>query len=184
MRTRPGMLPLIVIALAFGGAGLISQRIVPPEPLIAPPPNIRQAEFWGSELPDLARRPQPLRQWLGRVVVVNFWAPWCPPCRREIPGFIVLQRQYGARGLQFVGIALDEGDKAGAYANQIGINYPVLLGAGDAMRLSLAVGNNMGGLPYTLVFDRQGRAVTAITGAVAQARLEALVAPLLKNSQN
>ena len=179
MATRPGVLPLLVIALAFGGAGLISQRSAAPEPLIAPPPEIRQAEFWGSKLPDLANRPQPMKQWLGQVVVVNFWAAWCPPCRREIPGFIALQRQYGARGVQFVGIALDEADKAGVYAKQVGINYPVLLGGDDAMRLSLVAGNGMGGLPYTLIFDRQGRAITAITGAVAQTRLEALVTPLL-----
>jgi thiol-disulfide isomerase/thioredoxin len=170
---------LLLIALAFGSAGILSRQfLAPAEPLIAAP-EIRSAAFWSTELPDLARQPQKLEQWLGKVVVVNFWAPWCPPCRKEIPGFIALQKQYGERGLQFVGIALDQDDPVRAYVAQAGFNYPILLGAEAAFQLSQAAGNPAGGLPYTVVFDRQGNAIAGITGVVSQTRLEGLLRPLL-----
>jgi thiol-disulfide isomerase/thioredoxin len=140
---------------------------------------VRSAEFWSANLPDLARKPQALRQWLGQVVVVNFWAPWCPPCREEIPGFIRLQDRLGARGLQFVGVALDEADKVQAYVDETGINYPILLGGMEAVKLGQAAGNRLGGLPYTVVFDRQGHAVASLVGGVTETRLEGIVQPLL-----
>jgi thiol-disulfide isomerase/thioredoxin len=80
---------------------------------------------------DLAGKAQALRQWQGKVLVLNFWAPWCPPCREEIPDFIRLQERHGQAGLQFVGVALDDPDKVAAFVDETGINYPILLG-GDA----------------------------------------------------
>jgi thiol-disulfide isomerase/thioredoxin len=141
--------------------------------------TIRSAEFWGTTLPDLARQPQALKQWLGQVVVVNFWAPWCPPCREEIPGFIRLQDRLGSQGLRFVGVALDDEGKVQAYVDETGINYPVLLGGMDAVKLGQAAGNRLGGLPYTVVFDRGGNAVASLVGGISEARLEGLVKPLL-----
>ncbi len=167
-----------VVALAI--AGLVIQRFLAP----APPPEtapleLRSAQFWGASLPDLAEQRQPLKQWLGKVVVVNFWAPWCPPCREEIPGFIALQEAHGPQGLQFVGVALDEVDKVQAFVDSEGINYPTLLGGNEAVELSQVAGNRLGGLPYTVVFDRAGNAVAGLTGAVSRERLLALITPLL-----
>jgi thiol-disulfide isomerase/thioredoxin len=143
------------------------------------PVTVRSAEFWGTTLPDLARQPQAFSQWLGQVVVVNFWAPWCPPCREEIPGFIRLQDRLGTQGLRFVGVALDDEDKVRAYVDETGINYPILLGGMDAVKLGQAAGNRLGGLPYTVVFDRRGNAVASLVGGVSEARLEGVVMPLL-----
>jgi thiol-disulfide isomerase/thioredoxin len=146
---------------------------------VGTPNEVNVAGVWGTTLPDLAQRPQPLRQWLGKVVVLNFWAPWCPPCRQEIPGFIRLQEHLGGQGLQFVGVALDEEDKVQAYADETGINYPTLLGGLEAVSLGHAAGNRLGGLPYTVVFDRQGNAVATLVGGVAEDRLAGIVKPLL-----
>lgn len=171
---------LFLVALAFGGAGLVAQRFISPaEPVAGSPAEVRLAEVWDGRLPDLAGRIQSLNQWRGKVLVLNFWAPWCPPCRKEIPDFIRLQERHGGAGLQFVGIALDDPDKVAAFADETGINYPTLLGAEDAAALSMAAGNRLGGLPFTVVFDRRGNAVATLTGGVTEARLEALVAPLL-----
>ncbi len=111
-------------------------------------------------LPDLGGRSVSLADFRGKVVVLDFWATWCPPCRREIPDFIALQKQYGTEGLQIVGIALDEPEKVQAFARQNGMNYPVLLGTDDvAMRYG-----GIEGIPTTFIIDRGGRIVNRLEG--------------------
>lgn len=107
-------------------------------------------------IPDLQGREHSLSEWRGKVLVVNFWATWCPPCVIEIPGFISLQQELGAAGLQFVGVALDDPEAAGRFADERGINYPVLVGSDSVTRLMQQLGNVIGALPYTVVFDRDG----------------------------
>ena len=164
-------------AALFAVTGFLLYRTPAPE---SPAPlEIRAAAFWEARLPDLEATPQPLMQWLGKVLVVNFWASCCLPCQREIPAFIALQDKHGGRGLQFVGIAMEEADKAGAYAARVGMNYPILRGDTAGAQLGRDAGNQMGGMPYTVVFDRRGNAIAALTGEVDSARLENLILPLL-----
>jgi thiol-disulfide isomerase/thioredoxin len=120
-----------------------------------------------------------LEQWRGRVLVVNFWATWCAPCREEIPAFVRLQERHGSRGLQFVGIAFDQPDKVAEFAREFRVNYPLVLGGLDTMELMRQAGNRAGVLPYTLVIDRQGRVVSREPGGVKEGKLEDLVRPLL-----
>lgn len=130
-------------------------------------------------MPDLNGAPQKLEQWKGQVIVINFWATWCEPCREEIPALIDVQRRLGGRGLQIVGIAVDQLDKVKPYAAQMRINYPVLIGELEALELTRAAGNKVGGLPYTIILDRAGRVVGSQLGGLSQAKLEGMVAPLL-----
>ncbi|HNQ04319.1 MAG TPA: TlpA disulfide reductase family protein [Thiobacillaceae bacterium] len=146
---------------------------------VGAPQQVRSAQVWESRLPGLDNREQALRQWRGKVMVLNFWATWCPPCLREIPGFKRLQQHLGPHGLQIVGVALDDADKARAFATRMDMPYPVLLGGVAAMDLGRAAGNPLGGLPYTAVFDRQGRCVATQVGEMPEARLRAIVEPLL-----
>ncbi len=125
-----------------------------------------------ANLPDLDGKAQAISQWQGKVLVVNFWASWCPPCRAEMPGFVDLQGKYRDRGLVFVGIALDSPDKAGAFVRSIGVNYPVLVDQ-DSSVLDLS------GLPYTAVFDRKGGLVATHAGAWPEAELDGIVSKLL-----
>jgi peroxiredoxin len=92
----------------------------------------------------------------GQVLLLNFWATWCEPCRREMPLLMRLQEQYGARGLQVVGVALDDVKKARDFVREYDIGYPILVGAGDVMETSLAFGNVDGVLPYSVLVDRSG----------------------------
>lgn len=134
---------------------------------------------FAASFPDLNDKPQPFSQWRGRVVVLNFWATWCPPCRTEIPDFIKVQDKYGPRGLTIVGLAIDKKDKVEAFADEIAINYPVLIGDTSAMDLSKSTGNRLGGLPFTVILNRQGKIVASEIGGLTGARLEQLITPLL-----
>ena len=136
---------------------------------------------------DLEGREHSLSEWAGKILVVNFWATWCPPCVVEIPAFIKLQAEFGARGLQFVGIALDDPVAAGKFATERAINYPILAGDEEVARLMEGLGNTIGALPYTVVFDRQGQIVHTHQGewtrADARRQLEPLLDPLPPNQQ-
>ena len=133
---------------------------------------------YAARLPDLQGTPQALGQWRGEVLVVNFWATWCAPCREEIPGFVNLQERYRARGLRFVGIAFDQPDKVAEFAREFRVNYPLLTGELQTMELLRQAGNRAGVLPYTLVIDRKGNLVSREPGGLKEARLEALLQPL------
>lgn len=132
-----------------------------------------------ARLADLQGQTQALSQWRGNVLVVNFWATWCAPCREEIPAFVRLQDKYRAQGLQFVGIAIDQRDPVLAFVREFGINYPVLLGGIDTIDMSRHAGNRVGALPFTLIFDRAGKIAAAEVGGIKEARLDAIVKPLL-----
>jgi len=96
-------------------------------------------------------------QWLGKIQVINFWATWCPPCKREIPVLIKLQNDYKDRDLLVIGIALDEAEAVAKYVEEHGINYPTLAGEDDVVEVSEKLGNDLGILPYTVIADRAGR---------------------------
>ena len=117
--------------------------------------------------------------WKGKVLVVNFWATWCAPCRQEIPGLISVQGKYAANGLQVVGIAVDQADKAQAFAKDVGINYPVLVAGMEGASLARNLGNRTGALPFTLVLDRGGTPVKAHLGLITEEELDRLLGPLL-----
>ena len=139
----------------------------------------RVATLSAARFPDLDGQPRALAEWQGRVVIVNFWATWCAPCREEIPLFIKLQQQYGAKGLQFVGIAIDDPTKVKPYANELGMNFPILIAGADAIGLTRELGNRAAVLPFTLVLDRTGRVSAVHIGVAKEGRLVALIRSLL-----
>ena len=166
---------LAAVALAASGC---SQKPEPADAGKATQATAAEPVFSAS-FKDLDDKPQPLRQWQGKVMVLNFWAPWCPPCREEMPDFIKLQDKYRERGLIFVGVALDEKIKVQAFVDEMAVNYPILLGEMDAVDLSKKLGNRLGGLPFTVVIDRNGAIAASEVGGLSLARLEQIVLPLL-----
>lgn len=175
-------LAVAVAAAASGyGAYLWQQPREPQNPhgnTVASPENaLFQAAF-----PDLDGRTQPLAQWRGRVLVLNFWATWCPPCRKEMPEFVQLQKEYGAKGLTFVGIAVDDKAKVQAFADELGVNYPILLGQMDAIELARQLGNRLGGLPFTVIVDPQGRIAATELGGLDREKLLHILNPLLSTA--
>ena len=130
-------------------------------------------------LPDTSGVRQPLSQWRGRVIVVNFWATWCEPCREEMPEFVRVQSELGSRGVQFVGIAVDQPDKVDRFAKHLQLNYPALIGGYEAVELSASMGNRLAALPFTIVIDRQGRVAQTHLGPVKKDQLRATINQLL-----
>ncbi len=130
-------------------------------------------------LPDIDGKTRKLSEWDGKVLVVNFWATWCPPCRKETPAFVELQEQYGAKGLQFIGVAIDERDNVEDFADTYGVNYPMLLGDLEAINTSKAYGNRFGTLPYTVIIDRQGKISFIQRGELLKATAEEQIKALL-----
>jgi thiol-disulfide isomerase/thioredoxin len=134
-------------------------------------------------LRDLAGKTHRLADWRGKVVLLNFWATWCPPCRREIPLFIELQQKHEKAGLQIVGIAVDNPEAVARYWQEMHMNYPVLLADNNAFDLMTAYGNPEGALPYSVVIAPDGKVVAAKLGAYESAELEMLLNPLLNGSR-
>jgi thiol-disulfide isomerase/thioredoxin len=130
-------------------------------------------------LPDATGKEQSIGQWRGKVVVVNFWATWCEPCRKEMPEFMRAQTEFGPRGLQFVGIAVDQADKVDRFAKDLGLNYPTLIGGYGAVELSKTLGNRIAALPFTIIVDRQGRVAHTQLGPLKPDQLRSIVAKLL-----
>ena len=120
-------------------------------------------------LKDIDGRAVSLSDFRGKVVILDFWATWCPPCRREIPDLISLQTQYKARGLQIVGVALDEPDKVKGFAQYTGMNYPVLLGNDDVSALY----GGISGIPTTFIIDRNGKIAERFIGFTERSVFEA-----------
>ncbi len=130
-------------------------------------------------LNDLEGRPHRSDEWAGKVAVINFWATWCPPCRKEMPDFMELHQRYVNEGVQFVGIALDSPDKVQDFVDQLGVDYLILVGDRAAIEAAKAYGNRFGALPYTAVVDRQGRIRYTHRGQVDKETLEAEIQTLL-----
>ena len=107
-------------------------------------------------LPDIENVMHNSHEWDGKVVFLNFWATWCPPCVKETPAFIELQEHYGASGAQFIGIAIDNKLAVQEFMDTYGVNYPMLIGEDNAIQVAKNYGNRLGALPYTVVINRQG----------------------------
>ncbi len=128
---------------------------------------------------DLDGKGQNLNQFLGKVVVVNHWAPWCEPCREEIPLFMDIQAAKAQQGLQFVGIGHDTPGNVKRFVDSMGINYPQWL-AGDmqGMQWMQALGNR-GSLPFTTIHDREGKMIGKKLGLLSAQELEEIIQPVL-----
>lgn len=173
MRTWP---VLVLVGALAAGAGLGVYKRQQDSGASMP---VQGVDLWSQPLRDVAGAPQTLAQWRGKVVVINFWATWCAPCREEIPAFVKLQREYGERGLQFVGIAIDEPAKIGPFAKEFGINYPLLVGGIDAAEWSRRLGNRAGALPFTLIVGRDGSVRSTHLGAMKESALLPYIHTLL-----
>ena len=125
-------------------------------------------------LGDLEGKPRSILSWPGKSMIVNFWATWCAPCRREIPLLRELQKQHGPEGFQIVGVAVDLREDVVKYAQEIGIDYPVLIGEQDGLDAVNKFGQGSIGFPFTVFTDNQGRIVLFHLGEIRRDQADVL----------
>lgn len=140
----------------------------------------RQTEAPPTELPDFSLQDRDgnlrsIRSWTGKSMIVNFWATWCAPCRREIPLLKTIQQNHGAEGFQVVGVAVDFRDDVLKYAADMSIDYPILIGEEDGLEAVTQFGMGSLGFPFTVFTDNQGRIVATHLGELTQPQSEVLL---------
>ena len=164
--------------IVAGGGGYLLRELAQPEDS-SPSTLVGQARPDFS-LKDFRGESRRISEWNGKVLLLNFWATWCSPCQKEIPELIALQEDYKEKGLQIVGIAIDELGTTQEFANMAGINYPTLIGEEEAIQVALSYGNTIGALPYTVIVDRNKRIAFTQPGQVHRDEIESLIRRLLR----
>ena len=191
MKQYQVILAAILIAITAGVGGyLIQQQTAPAaaEPVVSRQVQNRHVQIPEDvigkaappfQLADMEGGRRSLSEWQGKVVAVNFWATWCPPCREEIPHFVELQQDYEQQGLQFIGVALQTADEIRDFVRDYAVNYPSLVGRDDVIATAKSLGNDIGALPYTVIIDRQGIIRFTRQGPLSKSEAEKVITSLL-----
>lgn len=169
---RYSLLLMIVSTLAAAVYYFGRPRMEPPPALELTPSADAPARLLALTLPDTEGKPQPLSQWRGKVLVVNFWATWCPPCKEEMPEFSRISNEYAGKSVQFVGISIDSAEKVASFGKETPVSYPLLIGNLETLDLSVALGNAAKALPFTVVLRRDGTPQRVKLGKFSAPELE------------
>jgi len=168
-----------LVALMAGAlfyAARIPVKAPPPPPQkIEQPKTLEIVTHPTFTLPDISGTNHELSEWDGKNRILNFWATWCAPCRREIPLLKAFQEEQGGNGFQVIGIAVDFPEPVAHYAEAIEFNYPILVGEQDAMAVAESSGVEFVGLPFTMFITSDGELLSAYIGELHQSHLDTVV---------
>lgn len=179
MSTRAFFALVAVLSLAAGGLLWWSNRPAPAPAIVAMPASISPAALFAASFTDPSGERVPIGRFEGKVLLINFWATWCAPCREEIPLLVDLHGAYAGKGVEVVGIALDQLAKIQEFAANFKISYPLLVGDVRAIEILHALGNRAGALPYTVVLSRAGGIAWRKLGQVGPGELEPVLDDIL-----
>ena len=172
---------LVSVIVGIAWFQLSGSRLKPPGITSTEPARVESktsASLEAVPLIDLQGQPKSLGDWKQPVLVVNFWAPWCVPCRREVPDLIALQEEYGDQ-IQILGIALDGVENIESFANEYKMNYPSFLAGANVAMYSAIFGNKSGALPYTAIIGRDRKIEFTHTGIISLETLRQQVSKIL-----
>jgi thiol-disulfide isomerase/thioredoxin len=175
---------LIIFVAVLGAAlGLVAgSRFGQPPEISAPAgmsilkPGDMRADL---QLPDVDGQPRQLSDWDGKLVLLNFWATWCGPCREEMPLLSETGRKFSRNGLQVVGIAIDEADAVKDFLKDSPVRYPILIGGDDDPNASLLFGDTRSVLPYSVLIGRDGKVLAQRAGSFSPSELAGWLQPHL-----
>ncbi len=166
----------LIATAAFGYffyAGLEQETAPATSQVVAPAPaHITRVDF---TLPDLDGNEHQISEWDGKARLINFWATWCAPCRREIPLLKKTQTAHAENNLQVIGIAVEDLEPVIAYAEEAEFNYPVLIGQEDAMAAAEASGIDFIGLPFTMIVAPDGQLIKAHIGEIHEDQMALII---------
>jgi thiol-disulfide isomerase/thioredoxin len=184
MKNTIAVIALLVVAAAAGffaqqyfqKAESVSTKTTPHGASEMTPDSASVAETKiAFEMPDLEGNMRALSEWEGDARLVNFWATWCEPCRREIPLLKQVQAQKAEKGLQIIGIAVEYPEDVLPYAEQAEFNYPILVGQQEAMEAAEQSGVEFIGLPFTMVISAAGDLVNVHSGEIKVEHIDRIV---------
>ncbi len=141
--------------------------------------NISSRPLFAASLMDAQGKIQHLSQYQGKIIVLNFWATWCPPCREEMPELSQFQQAYKNKNVVVLGIAIDDLDLVKEFLQTSPVTYPILVTENSGMDLSDQLGNDQAVLPYTLIINADGNVVKSHLGRINKQLLETAIKPLL-----
>lgn len=133
------------------------------------------AKLLDASFESLDGTPTPIAKWNGKTLIVNFWATWCAPCREEMPDFVKAQTEFGGKGLQFVGVAIDRKPAVEKFAKELAINYPILLGDVAWLDALKTMGNPQGVLPFTVVFSPKSEVMLRRVGKLKYSEIATII---------
>lgn len=137
------------------------------------------AELFATSLPDENGETQALSQWKGKIIVLNFWATWCPPCREEMPELSALNTEYQDKNVIVIGIALDEIKLIKQFNEENNMSYPLLAAEDTGGNLAFNLGNDKSALPFTVIIKPDGTVANTYFGRISKALLEETLVKLI-----
>ena len=184
------ILVFMVALFALAAGLLVYQKQIPveePMPVVVAEPamaNVPVEPVYPTfKLADVDGAERDFSEWAGKHRLLNFWATWCAPCRREIPLLKAFQDEHGADGFQIIGIAVDFPEEVAAYAETAEFNYPILVGQEDAMAIAEASGVAFIGMPFTMIVAADGELLNAHIGEILRTDLDHIVAVITRLEQ-
>ncbi|MCB1888436.1 MAG: TlpA family protein disulfide reductase [Rhodocyclaceae bacterium] len=167
---------IAALLVAAGVAGWLAAGGPPPLPrqdaALAEAGPLTVDQFYALSFADAKGTPRQLSEWRGKVLVVNFWATWCPPCRKEIPDFAAVSEAYAGRNVQFVGLGVDTAANVARFAAAEAVPYPLLVAGTGSLPIMASLGNPSMALPFTLIVAPDGRIARRTLGPMDGKTLE------------
>ena len=168
-KLTPNLAAITVSLVAIAAGALMALRFDTGSERV----SVQTATLFQRSFNDADGRLQPMNQWQGRLLVVNFWATWCAPCIEEMPDLQKVQAEYAERGVTIVGVAIDNASAVKRFRDEQNIVIPLLVAGAAGTELVRQLGNVSGALPYTVLVDRRGSVVQSKLGRLQASELRA-----------